>query len=284
MSQLPNENWPEAYLGRLRIKKVIVCGRLLHPPLYSHVVNFPRLEIPLLGCYENKIAAGGGIVTVRLQPGSALFAAPNCWNLPVWKSGLELISLLFGVRQIGISVVTAQQRQGPQLAVQKFSVLTPQSGPMLPLLETLTQLQAAGKGPEIFPELANALIRCVQHLLHQPALLATMGRPQKLLEGVCVFLQSHYQYEITRDSVAEHFGVSPNYLSRLFKTHGNMTFSSYLTHVRIDRAKHLLHNYNLKLEEIAAHCGYCDAPYFCHVFKRLAKMTPAEFRDKVRRV
>ena len=61
-----------------------------------------------------------------------------------------------------------------------------------------------------------------------------------------------------------------------------MTFSNYLTHVRIDRAKHLLYNYDLKLDEIAARCGYYDAPYFCRVFKRLTKTTPAEYRMRVR--
>jgi YesN/AraC family two-component response regulator len=102
------------------------------------------------------------------------------------------------------------------------------------------------------------------------------------LENVCVFLQNHYQYEITRDSVAEQFGITPNHLSRLFQTHGHMTFNNYLKHVRIDRAKHLLQNYKLKLDEIAAHCGYYDAPHFCHVFKRLTKMTPVEYRVKKR--
>lgn len=281
MAELRDENWPEAHLHRLRIKKVQVCGRLLHPPLYSHVVNFPRLELPLRGCYENKIETGGRTVTVRLRPGSALFAAPNCWNLPAWKPGLELLSVLFGARQIGISLVTSPRRRGPQLAVKKFSVPTPLSGPLLLLLEAMNQLQTAGHDPEIFPELAGALIRCVRHLLRQPALATATGRPQRLLENICVFLQSHYQYDITRDSVAAQFGITPNHLSRLFKTQGHMTFSSYLTHVRIDRAKHLLHHYNLRLDEIAAHCGYYDAPHFCHVFKNLTKMTPVEYRLKV---
>lgn len=284
MSLLSSENWPEKLLRRLQVKKVVVCGRQLHPPLYSHVVNFPRLELPLRGCYENKIEAGGKIITVKLGPGSALFAAPNCWNLPAWKPGLELMSLLFGAKQIGFSIVTSRRRRGPQLAVKKFSIPVPQSGPLPPLLEAMTQLQTAGGGPEIFPELARALIRCVRQLLQQPALPATSGRAQGLLESVCVFLQNHYQYEITRDSVAEQFSITPNHLSRLFQTHGHMTFSNYLTHVRIDRAKHMLRNYNLKLDEVAARCGYYDAPHFCHVFKRLTKTTPAEYRVKVRKV
>ena len=89
--------------------------------------------------------------------------------------------------------------------------------------------------------------------------------------------------DITRDSVAEQFGITPNHLSRLFQQRGQMTFSSYLTHVRIDRAKHLLRNYNLKLADIAARCGYNDTPYFCHVFKIITKSTPAGFRMKEHR-
>jgi AraC-like DNA-binding protein len=284
MSPLHAKDWTGKQLSHPRIKKVVVCGRLLHPPLYSHVVNFPRLEMPLRGCYENKVEADGKINTVKLRRGSALFAAPNCWNLPSWKPGLELMSLLFGVKQIGISIVTSPRRRGPQLAAKKFSVPMPQTGPLPPLLEALARAQAAGSDPEIFPELVRSLILTVRQLLRQPPLPMTSGRAQRLLESACIFLQNHYQHEITRDSVAEHFGITPNHLSRLFQTHGHMTFSSYLTHVRIDRGKHLLHNYNLKMDEIAARCGYYDAPYFCHVFKRLTKMTPASYRAKVREI
>src|SRR5690242_14389291 len=116
------ENWPEKQLRRLRVRKVLVPGRQLQPPLYSHVVNFPRLEMPLRGCYENKIEAGGKIITISLRPGSALFAAPNCWNLPVWKPGLELMSLLFGAKQVGVSVVTSRDRKSTRLVVKKFSL------------------------------------------------------------------------------------------------------------------------------------------------------------------
>jgi AraC-like DNA-binding protein len=282
MNALPFESGLEHYLKPVRIRKVLVCGRQLHPPLYSHVVNFPRLEFPLRGCYENQMETGGKIITVKLRPGSALFAAPNCWNLPVWKPGLEMMSLLFGVKQIGVSLVTSPRRRGPQVVAKKFSIPIPQAGPLPPLVAVMTQLQSAGDGPKIFPELARALIGCVQHLSRHPALPASMGRAQRLLESVCVYLQSHYQYEITRDSVAGQFGVTPNHLSRLFQTHGHMTFSNYLKHVRIDRAKHMLSLYNFKLDQIAARCGYYDAPHFCRVFKLLTKLTPAEYRLKVR--
>ena len=278
-SSVTTDGWPELRLRRHPVREVFVCDRQLHPPRYSHVVNFPRLEIPLRGVYENRIESGGRIVEVRLRPGSALFAAPNCWNLPVWRPGLELMSLLFGRKQLGISIVSARAGKGPQLQARKFSIPRPLTGPVPRILEALVELQAAGGPGEAFPELARALIRCLRELVRRPE-SARPRRAQSLLESVCVFLQNHYQYAITRDSVARQFGVTPNHLSRLFQSHGQMTFSNYLTHVRIDRAKHLLRSYSLKLDEIAARCGYRDAPYFCHVFKRLTKITPAEYRAK----
>lgn len=314
--------WPDRQLQRHPLCRVFVCGRQFHPPLYSHVVNFPRLELPLRGSYENQIECDGEMVTVELRPGAALFAPPNCWNLPTWRPGLELMSLLFGVKQIGVSIVAAepstsrQKRhhrmtkaspppEGPQLAARKFSVPRPLTGPVPAILEAMTQWPASpvetlNRHPvepkngatvstaqrfndsAILADLARALLGCVRQLFAQPPEPAATGRAHGLLESVCIYLQNHYQYDITRDSVAEQFGVTPNHLSRLFQTHGHMTFSSYLTHVRIDRAKHLLRNYNLKLDEIAARCGYYDAPYFCHVFKRLTKLTPAEYRVKTR--
>lgn len=275
-----SEWWPGRQLSRKLLQRVFVCGRKLHPPLFSHVVNFPRLELPLRGCYENQIEADGGLVTVRLRPGDSLFVAPNCWNLPLWRSGSELMSLLFGIKQIGVSIVTIRNRRGPQLAAKKFSVPRPLSGPVLPILEAMVELQATSGAPKVFAELARALIHCVHELFLQPTMQTAGSRAQGILESVCVFLQNNYQYDITRDSVARQFGFTPNHLSRLFQTHGHMTFSSYLTHVRIDRAKHLLRNYNLKLNEIAARCGYHDAAYFWHVFKQLSKVTPAQYRAK----
>jgi transcriptional regulator GlxA family with amidase domain len=97
-----------------------------------------------------------------------------------------------------------------------------------------------------------------------------------------VFLQNHYQYDISRESVARQFNVSPTHLSRLFQAHGHMTFSNYLTYVRLDRAKHLLRSYNFKLDEVAERCGYHSTPYFCQTFKRFTKLTPAEYRTKSR--
>src|SRR5512146_2515921 len=89
------------------LRRVYFCGRRTSPPPYSYVVNFPRLELPLRGHYEMDLERDGAATRMALTPGSAVFAAPNCWNLPTWARPVEVISLLFGKRQTGVSLVTA---------------------------------------------------------------------------------------------------------------------------------------------------------------------------------
>jgi AraC-like DNA-binding protein len=273
--------WPGKKLGRHPIQNVLVCGHRLHPPMFSHIVNFPRLETPLRGCYENQIEAGGGKVTVRLKPGAALFAPPNCWNFPAWEHNMELLSLLFGVKQIGISVVTVRNTGKPRITSQKISLPRPLTGPLPHIVDAMLEAHPAQDAQNVLPELARALIRCVENMLKAPAAATDAGRTQSLFENLCIYLQNNYQYDISRDSVARQFNISPTHLSRIFQTRGHMTFSSYLTHVRIDRAKHLLQSYDFKLDEIAARCGYHYATYFCQIFKQMTKMTPAEYRAKI---
>lgn len=265
------------HLGK-KIRDVVVCGRQLRPPPYSYVVAFPRLEIPMAGCYENQIEKDGQVETVRLRAGSALFSAANCWNLPTWQHDVTLISILFGKRHLGISIVTGASKVVPELMAQKLSVPFPISGPLPHVLNAMVELQSGAAAPEAsLMNLSNVLVRCVADVIHMPANEA-VHPAQNLLDSVCVYLQNHYQYDITRDSVARQFEVSPNHLSRIFRTQGHMSFNDYLTHVRIDRGKYLLCHYNLKIEDVAGRCGYSNAAYFGRVFKRVTKSTPAGYR------
>jgi len=273
--------WPETLLAQNPVREVFVCGRQSHPPPFSHVVTFPRLEIPLKGIYENQLEHHGRTETLRLRPGSALFAAPNCWNLPTWKRRVTVLSLLFGRKQLGLSLVTTRGPGSPRLVANKFAMPTPVNGPIPHILEAMLALQSAREPATAFADLTRALLPCVRRLASSAPETEPESRGQSFFERVCVYLQSNYQNDITRDSVAAQFDVSPNHLSRLFHTHGHMTFIDYLTHVRIARGKFLLCNYNLILEDVAARCGFRDGPYFCRVFKRITKATPAEYRTKV---
>lgn len=133
------------------------------------------------------------------------------------------------------------------------------------------------KGP--LPRLlTESLLHACLRLLKTPE----KQKPRKAVrtyESVCLYVQENFHSPITRESVAQHFGLAPNHISRLFRKEGLMRFNDYLNLVRVNRAKFMLQNYNMTLKEIAASCCYSDPAYFCRVFKKICKVTPTEYRS-----
>ena len=79
-------------------------------------------------------------------------------------------------------------------------------------------------------------------------------------------------------SVANHVAMSAAYFSTVFSQTTGRSFISYLTAMRIERAKELLSTTNMKLSDIALEIGYNEPNYFSHVFRKTTGMTPKEYR------
>ena len=78
--------------------------------------------------------------------------------------------------------------------------------------------------------------------------------------------------------VAEYVGLTPTYLSTLFKKQVGKSLVEYLTHVRIQNAKQLLVDRNRNISDIADEVGFVDEKYFIKRFKRVTGLTPNEYR------
>ena len=89
-----------------------------------------------------------------------------------------------------------------------------------------------------------------------------------MFEAIRVYIDEHYATPLTRESVAQAFYISPNYLSHLFQKTGAVGFNEYLTHTRLEHARQLLKGYDLKVKEVAHACGFVDSNYFCRLFRK----------------
>jgi AraC-like DNA-binding protein len=74
--------------------------------------------------------------------------------------------------------------------------------------------------------------------------------------------------------------VSASYLFRVFRKRMGVTPMHYRNMVRVDRAKLLLLDRSLILEDIASRVGFEDVKYFSRVFKRETSLSPSGFRDR----
>lgn len=92
------------------------------------------------------------------------------------------------------------------------------------------------------------------------------------------YLQANFDRDVKLQEISDHFYISREYISRKFKQEFNVNISDYLVRIRINKAKSLLKNSQLKIYEIANMIGYQDDKYFRKVFKKVEGITPNEYR------
>lgn len=107
-------------------------------------------------------------------------------------------------------------------------------------------------------------------------LIADMGNPT--VNRILKYIEDHYDSEITLSSLAEKFYFHPKYIGRLFKQGSGKNFSDYLCEYRIQKAKQLLIESDLKSFDIAGKVGFSDASYFTNVFKKVTGCYPSKYR------
>ena len=78
--------------------------------------------------------------------------------------------------------------------------------------------------------------------------------------------------------VADTVHMSQSHFSTLFSQETGLTFTRYLTALRIGKAKELLATTQLRTSQIAFSVGYNDAHYFSYLFKKNTGLTPSEYR------
>jgi two-component system response regulator YesN len=92
------------------------------------------------------------------------------------------------------------------------------------------------------------------------------------------FIHDHYDQEISLAEVAAHVGLTPSYFSTVFKDHLGISYSDYLTNLRIAKAKELLQTSSYRVYEISHLVGYPNHYYFNRLFKKVVGMTPLDYR------
>lgn len=108
----------------------------------------------------------------------------------------------------------------------------------------------------------------------------TRAAAKRQVERCLAFIHQHYAHDFPVEALSGLVSVSPSYLFRIFRRRTGMTPVHYRNQVRVERAKHLLLDGTLGLEEIAGRVGFDDARYFARVFKKQTGASPSEFRRR----
>ncbi|MDR0382220.1 MAG: response regulator [Oscillospiraceae bacterium] len=109
----------------------------------------------------------------------------------------------------------------------------------------------------------------------KPVVPAVMNR---FISNALDYMNDHYPDELTLTIVAEHIGITPNYLSTLFKRTVGCGFTDCLNQIRVERACDYFVDNKIKTYEVAYKVGYRDEKYFSIIFKKIKGMSPSEYR------
>ena len=101
---------------------------------------------------------------------------------------------------------------------------------------------------------------------------------ERVIVGITKYLQEHLKEEVSLSTLAEKFHLNAQYISQLFKNEIGVGFLSYLTNIRMEKAKKLLITTSRPITEVAEQTGFNDYRVFTKAFKKSENITPSQYR------
>lgn len=116
--------------------------------------------------------------------------------------------------------------------------------------------------------------------LHRAARDQGSGRDNLAIDRAEAYIRANYMRPITLAVVSNEVSLNYAYFSNSFKKQTGRTFSEYLRDIRLDAAKKLLRQPDIRISEVAERVGYDSYKSFYRAFKESSGMTPAEYQQK----
>ncbi|KYH29507.1 MULTISPECIES: response regulator transcription factor [Clostridium] len=103
---------------------------------------------------------------------------------------------------------------------------------------------------------------------------------ENTIKAVLKYIDNNYSRDISLNTVANHVHLNSQYLSRYFKQKLGITFTQYVTNLKIEKAKKLLINTDKSITQVSMEVGFSDVSYFSKVFYKNENLSPYKFKCK----
>lgn len=100
-----------------------------------------------------------------------------------------------------------------------------------------------------------------------------------VIKNAIIYIENHYQNDISREDVANAVYLESTYFSKYFKKQTGETFHNYLFNFRMNKAKELLKS-DKSITEVSQMVGYGNIGYFNKKFKQFTGLSPSEYKKQ----
>ena len=167
------------------------------------------------------------------------------------------------------------------------------------LLHFCRRLEAWARERQALPEQDGEREKCLLALGRSDTLAETLENLRRYLTALltacqgqesaplyvrqgAAFIEANYMRDLSLPEIAGAVSMNPWYFSTQFKKYMGLATGEYLNEVRVRAAVALMRESDLKLGEIAELVGFQDSAYFSSVFRRIKKVSPREYRKRMK--
>lgn len=274
-------------------RSVCIVRHNRYTPAFLHKHTFFEIVVVVAGQCAQTI----GLQNLQFQAGDVIFIAPGTFHtMEVFDdSGLVFNILLrrstfyqmFTPLTMGDNLLSEFFSEGLYDTSQVESLVfhTEESGFVVQQILELygEQLQQDTYTDQILVGTLTAMIARMMRTFKGDMECIYSGAQTSQPEDFLVmnYIQEHLA-DVTLTDVAEHFGFSVSYCSRLIKASTGQGFNDWKRTLRLHRAEHLLMNTGKSVAEISGELGYTNVETFIRAFKKGLHMTPAQYRKQRR--
>ncbi len=125
-------------------------------------------------------------------------------------------------------------------------------------------------------DMINYAARCYDHV---SALVESSRGGADVIGKAKSYIKEHFREDLNRETVAAVTFITPNYLSKRFRTETGVSLRTYINTLRVEEAKRLLLTSSASISDIAGSVGFDNISYFSTVFRRFCGMSPQEWQQ-----
>jgi len=130
---------------------------------------------------------------------------------------------------------------------------------------------------------ANLLSIFADHLaiISNQLVVQTANAESPIMAQAKRFIREHYAEELSLQQVAAAVHMSTHYFCKQFRKNSGISFTVFVSRTRVEQAKNLLLNPNLRIGEIGYTVGFKSLNHFNRMFKKIAGLSPSCYRDEL---
>lgn len=251
-------------------------------------MSYPSL--PELILYQDMIGGsrvngdnGGGSFDVTTEKGGLLIGAPNFRNRSKVDSIHRIRSFAFPLAQWQNVVEPSSDSHMAldQLDIYKETFVSQSIQSALRRLWALSEEESAAS--RLLAQAAGCEILAELYRIGGAPFSSSKGGLAPWAERRSIeLLRSKIDQDISLEELASEARLSPFHFARMFKRSVGVPPRVYFTQLRMEKASDLLETTDLSITEISLEVGYSSSQVFARVFLKYKRMTPTDYRRRVR--